>query len=70
VGVAICAKLLQFAPPHRSTRYPVMAALSVAADQLKFAAVPEVLSAVRFVGAVGPWRLASACISAAVRTPL
>ena len=35
VGVSTCAKLLQPAPGHRSTRYPVTPTLSVAAVQLR-----------------------------------
>ncbi len=53
VGVAICAKLAQAAPEHRSTLYPVTPTLSVEAVQDRLICVVEAAVAVKFVGAVG-----------------
>jgi hypothetical protein len=58
-GVAICAKLLQPAPSHRSTTYPVTATLSVEAAQLKLICVLLATTGTGVPGAVG------ACVSGA-----
>ncbi len=59
VGVAICAKLLQPAPWHRSTRYPVTATLSLDAAQLRSICVLLITAGTGVPGAVG------ACVSGA-----
>jgi hypothetical protein len=53
LGVAICAKLEQAAPWHRSTLYPVTPTLSVEAVQLKSICVLDAAVAVRPLGAAG-----------------
>ena len=53
LGVAICAKLEQPAPWHRSTLYPATPTLSVEAVQLKSICVLDAAVAVRPLGAAG-----------------
>jgi len=50
--VAICAKELQPAPEQRSMKYPVTV-LSVEALHVNVIWVPDVATAVRFIGAAG-----------------
>jgi hypothetical protein len=53
VGVAICAKLAQLAPEHRSTLYPATPTLSVEPVQERLICAAKVAVDVKFAGAVG-----------------
>jgi hypothetical protein len=53
LDVAICAKIEQLTPGHRSTLYPVTPTLSVEAVQLKPICVLDAAVAVSPLGAVG-----------------
>jgi hypothetical protein len=52
-GVAICAKLAQPTPKHRSTLYPATPTLSVDAVQERLICVAKVDVAIKLAGAVG-----------------
>jgi hypothetical protein len=64
VGEAICAKLAQPAPVHRSTLYPVTPTLSVEAVQERLICVAEAAVAVKLLGAVGGVVSGEACVVA------